>query len=113
MKNFINTAKVEYTVNGQRRELMSNSWVISTVVSDNTLKGRVVCCNNCKRWVLKLINKTSGNLIYSMQGVHSRNFSFNVNPDKEYIVEFVSDPECTLRLYNTPDVVSDIRWNCR
>ncbi|MBE6887338.1 MAG: hypothetical protein E7484_02840 [Ruminococcaceae bacterium] len=111
MKNFINTAKVEYTVNGQRRQCPSNSWVITAIPADNTLRGRVIANNNCKKWVLNLINKTSGNLVYSMQGVHSRSFSFNVNPDKEYIVIFSADSCCTLRLYNTPEAVTDIRWN--
>lgn len=110
MKNFISTAKVEYTDNGQRRQVMSNSVVICTILADNNLRGRVISSRNSKRWVLKLINKHSGAVVYAMQGVHSRNFSFTVNPQKEYVVEFCGNPECTLRLYNTPDAVTDIKW---
>ena len=112
MKNFVNTAKAEYTTNGKRHTVMSNSCVISAAINDNNLKGRVVCGkNNCKKWVLNLINKNSAQLVYSMQGVHSRNFSFTVNPQKEYIVEFCAGADCVLRLYNTPDAVTDIKWN--
>lgn len=111
MKNFVNTAKAEYTVNGQRKQTFSNSWAISALLNDNTFKGRIVCRDNCKRWMLSLINKASGAVVYSMQGVHSRNFSLTVNPQKEYIVEFTADSRCVLRIYNTPDAVTDIKWN--
>ena len=111
MRTFINTAKAEYTINGQRRESMSNRCVITAIIYDNTLKGRVISNKCCKKWILNIINKSTDKIVYSMQGVHSRNFSFNANPQKEYIVEFISEPQCTLRLYNTPDAVTDIRWN--
>ena len=110
MKNFINTARVEYTVNGQRRQTVSNSVAVAAILNDNTLKGRVIASGNRQKWVLKLINKGTGAVVYTMQGVHSRNFSFTVNPQKEYIVEFLGNPCCTLRLYNTPDAVTDVRW---
>ena len=110
MKNFVNTAKVEYTVNGQRRQVISNSVAISAILSDNTLRGRVISSKNSQKWILKLISKNSGAIVYAMQGVHSRNFSFTINPQKEYVVEFSANPNCTLRLYNTPDSVTDVRW---
>ena len=51
MKNFINTAKVEYTINGQRRQVLSNSVAISAILSDNTLRGRVISNKNSKKWI--------------------------------------------------------------
>ena len=111
MKNITNTAKVEYTVNNKRRLVFSNTLAIPVIINNNTLKGRVVAVNGCKKWVLSLIDKTNCQLVYSMQGCNSRNFSFNVNPSKEYVVEFTADNLCTLRLYNTPDAVTNIKWN--
>ena len=111
MKNLTNTAKVEYTTNNQRRMVFSNTLSIPVIISNNTLKGRVIATGGCKKWVLNLIDKTSCQLVYSMQGCSSRNFSFNVNPVKEYVVEFTADNQCSLRLYNTPDAVTNIKWN--
>ena len=111
MKNLTNTAKVEYTTNNQRRMVFSNTLSIPVIISNNTLKGRVIATGSCKKWVLNLIDKNSCQLVYSMQGCSSRNFSFNVNPVKEYVVEFTADSQCSLRLYNTPDAVTNIKWN--
>lgn len=110
MKNFINIAKAEYTVNGQRKCALSNRWVIASGFEVNNICGKVICKDNFRPWIIRLINADNNRTVHTLRGVHSRSFSFTINPSCRYIVEFTGEHNCCMRLYNIPDAVCDVRW---
>lgn len=110
MKNFVNIAKAEYTINGQRKYVLSNRWVVASGLDSNSISGRVICNGNCRPWTVKILCADDGRTVYSLKGVYPRSFSFEINPVKRYIIEFTAHRQCCMRLYNIPDAVSDVRW---
>ena len=110
MKNFVNIAKAEYTINGQRKYVLSNRWTIASGLSSSCISGRIICRDNCRPWTVRILCAADGRTVYSLKGVHPRSFSFDVSPDKKYIVEFCAHRQCCMRLYSIPDSVCDIRW---
>lgn len=110
MKNFVNTAVVEYTLCGRRCRAYSNSAVITANLDDNVIRGRILCKSTCGRWKLCILRNDTAAVVYSIEGSSPRRFVFRVNPDRSYTIKFISTPDCCLRLYNTPDAVTDTVW---
>ncbi len=110
MKNFVNIAKAEYTINGQRKYVLSNRWTVASGLNSNCISGRIICKDNCRPWRIRILCTADRHTVYSLQGVHPRSFSFDVSPEKKYIVEFSAHKQCCMRLYNIPDNVCDVRW---
>ena len=110
MKNFVNTAVVEYTLGGRRYRQYSNSAAVTANLDDNMIRGRILCKTTCGSWKLCILRNDTAAAVFSIKGTSPRRFAFEINPKREYTIKFISTPDCCLRLYNTPDAVTDTLW---
>lgn len=110
MRNFVNTAYVQYTFKGERMAAKSNRVVISSLQSDSILRGKVICSGTKGRWRLDIVRRDSGKNVYSLCGTDNRLFYFEPLSQYSYTLLFSAQKGCCLRLYNVPDAVSETLW---
>ena len=103
MKNFINTAKIEYLDGEIIRTLYSNSVTIPFLYPHQYISGEVFCRKGCRKWSVYIKEKISGREIFRLNGYTGKGFYCRIKSDRQYFIIFEGDENSTMRLYNIPD----------
>ena len=106
MKNFVNTAKIEYTIGERMVTAYSNTVTVPFTPKGNFVSGQVLCRKDCHKWCLFIREKATDRIVFALNGYTSRDFYTQLDPYKQYYISFTSDNRSTMRLYNTPSNVS-------
>ena len=107
MKKITNTATIQYRHNKKLKFCVA-SCSIMLLCKDNFLHGDVLCKPGVNLWQLALIQKCNGKTIFSLDGNSPKGFCFETDCRHRYILQFCSDKNCVLRLYNTPLCIEDV-----
>lgn len=108
MKTIVNTALISYRTDSALMSAASNSVKLHILLKDCLLQGEVVCRPPCHKWKVSVEEKHSGRTVFSLGGKQNKVFCFEPDAEYEYRLVFTADKNCTLRLYNIPDCVSNI-----
>lgn len=106
MKNFVNTAKIEYTIDERSATVYSNRVVIPFWSKGNFVSGQVFCHKDCRKWCVTIREKATDKIIFSLNGYATKGFYTQLDPYKQYYMSFTGDNKSVMRLYNTPLNVS-------
>ena len=106
MKNFVNTAKIEYTIGESTLTAYSNPVTLPFAPKGNFVSGQVLCRKDCRKWRLTIREKTTDRIVFALNGYASKGFYTQLDPYRQYYISFTSDNRSTMRLYNTPSNVS-------
>ena len=110
MKTIVNTAYINYCINQHCVSAASNSCRIQLFIKDCFVQGEVLCAPQCQRWKVHIVKKGSEKTVFSLGGKQNKVFCFEPDAEYEYRLVFTADKNCTLRLYNIPDCITDIMY---
>lgn len=96
MENYINIAKLSYTINSVNKSVQSNPCVISYSKPIDIVSGEITCGLSRKKWKLYLIEEDTNWIYQSLSGSTSEKFSFDIEPLKQYKLKFVCQKGCCL-----------------
>ena len=103
MKKFVNTAKIEYLDGEEIKSVFSNSVSVSFMMPSQYISGEVLCRRGCRRWTVMITEKELGRCAFKLNGYSGKGFYFEINPNKQYSINFWGDENSVMRLYNIPD----------
>ena len=106
MKNFVNTAKIEYTIDQRTLTAYSNTVALPFAPKGNFVSGQVLCRKDCRKWCIVIREKATNNTVFALSGYATKGFYAQLDPYRQYYISFTSDNKSTMRLYNTPSNVS-------
>ena len=110
MKTIVNTAWTDFIADGTKKSAVSNSCRLHLLTHDCFLQGQVVCTSNCRRWNISIVQKSTDSVVFSLSGRKGKGFCFEPDISFEYKLIFTADQNSTLRLYNTPECITDIMY---
>ena len=111
MKTIVNTAYADFSINSTRRSTLSNSCRLHLLIHSFFLQGEVICAPDCPKWQVALVQKNTGKVVFSLDGCKDKSFCFEPDTSFEYKLIFTADKTSTLRLYNTPDCITNIVYS--
>lgn len=108
MQTIVNTAQAIFFLDGTKKSSVSNSCRLHLLIHDRFLQGEIMCSPDCRRWNIWVVQKNSNKAVFSLNGCKNKGFYFEPDTSFEYKLIFTADKNSTLRLYNTPDCITDI-----
>ena len=110
MKTIVNTACADFSINGTKRSSFSNSCRLHLLIHNCFLQGETVCALDCRKWQIAVVQRNNNKVVFSLSGRKGKGFCFEPDTSFEYKLIFTADKSSTLRLYNTPDCITDIMY---
>ncbi|MBQ7283844.1 MAG: hypothetical protein IJW74_03190 [Oscillospiraceae bacterium] len=108
MERIVTTAIAEYRAGLYRKAILSNSHTLFVLAENNFLCGDVLCKSGRHCWKLRVFQKDTNTVAFTLSGCKAKGFCFELDSESSYRLLFKSDCGSVLRLYNTPDNVTDI-----
>ena len=111
MQTIINTAQANCNLGGTTKRSVSNNCRLHLFLQSSLLQGEIICSPNCRKWQVDIVQKNNNKVVFSLSGHKNKGFYFETDTSFEYKLIFTADKNSTLRLYNTPDCITDVMYS--